>query len=72
LPKKQVSVSRRNWLVKGLETLYLIHDSFIVGSALKKAGGKDFQDEVKNLESSHGPLDTSGGKWQEQLKPLAR
>ncbi|KAL4239340.1 Core histone macro-H2A.1 [Mactra antiquata] len=31
-----------------------------VGSALKKAGGNEFQDEVKSLQSSHGSLDTSG------------
>lgn len=31
-----------------------------VGSALKKAGGNEFQDELKSLQSSHGSLDTAG------------
>lgn len=31
-----------------------------VGSALKKAGGNDFQDEVKALQAAHGTLDTAG------------
>ncbi|XP_052769994.1 core histone macro-H2A.1-like isoform X1 [Mya arenaria] len=30
-----------------------------VGSALKKAGGNEFQDEIKALQSSHGSLDVS-------------
>ncbi|XP_060572379.1 core histone macro-H2A.1-like isoform X2 [Ruditapes philippinarum] len=30
-----------------------------VGSALKKAGGNEFQDEIKSLQSTHGSLDTA-------------
>ena len=33
-----------------------------VGQALQKAGGKDFQQEVKALHTSHGDLDTSSGE----------
>ena len=32
-----------------------------VGQALQKAGGKDFQQEVKSLHTSHGDLDTASG-----------
>lgn len=31
-----------------------------VGQALEKAGGKDFQQEVKDLLASHGPLESTG------------
>lgn len=31
-----------------------------VGQALEKAGGKEFQQEVKDLVASNGPLDTAG------------
>ena len=34
-----------------------------VGQALQKAGGKDFQQEVKTLHTSHGDLDTASGNW---------
>ena len=33
-----------------------------VGQALQKAGGKEFQNEVKALHTSHGELDTAAGK----------
>ncbi|XP_041362433.1 core histone macro-H2A.1-like isoform X1 [Gigantopelta aegis] len=31
-----------------------------VGSALQKAGGKEFQQEIENLQNTNGALDTSG------------
>ena len=33
-----------------------------VGQALQKAGGKDFQNEVKALHTSNGDLDTASGE----------
>jgi histone H2A len=35
-----------------------------VGQAIEKAGGKDFQQEVKQLLDTHGNLDTAGGESQ--------
>ena len=37
--------------------------SSLSGQTLERTGGKDFQQEVKNLSSSHGNLDTAGGKF---------
>lgn len=34
----------------------------ILGSALKKAGGEAFEDEVKNLAKDKSPLDVADGK----------
>lgn len=36
--------------------------SFPVGSALEKAGGDEFKEEVKKLSESHGPLELAAGK----------
>ena len=46
------------------------------GSALEKAGGKEFRDEVKKLSESHGPLELASGDFflrnKEQLAYDAR
>ena len=36
--------------------------SFPVGSALEKAGGDEFKEEVKKLSESRGPLELAKGK----------
>lgn len=33
----------------------------VLGSAIKKAGGKDLENEIQNLSRNHGNLETAGG-----------
>lgn len=41
--------------------IFDVHNIFCVGQALEKAGGKEFQQEVKDVLASNGPLDTAAG-----------